>query len=50
MNVAIAVNADLEYIKVADKKTGRNYVLLESSIGNVYSDKEQKAAAFTVLE
>ncbi len=36
MNLAIAVNPDLDYVKVQDKKSGKSYVLLESSLGMLF--------------
>ncbi len=50
MNLAIAVNPDLDYVKVQDKKSGKSYVLLESSLGMLYSDKDKKNGAYTVTE
>ncbi|KAH9212296.1 isoleucyl-tRNA synthetase,cytoplasmic [Leptodontidium sp. 2 PMI_412] len=50
MNLAIAVNPDLDYVKVQDKKSGKSYILLESSLGMLNSDKNQKDSAYTVTE
>ena len=49
-NLAIAANANFDYVKVADKKSGKNYILMQSCLGTLYSEKEQKAGAFTILE
>jgi isoleucyl-tRNA synthetase len=50
MNLAIAVNPDLEYVKVQDKKSGKAYVLLESSLGILYTDNDEKNGAYTITE
>ncbi|KAL5330736.1 hypothetical protein ACEPPN_000257 [Leptodophora sp. 'Broadleaf-Isolate-01'] len=50
MNLAIAVNPDLDYVKVQDKKSGKSYILLESSLGMLNNDKNQKDSAYTVTE
>jgi isoleucyl-tRNA synthetase len=38
----LAVNPDFEYVKISDRKSGMNYILLESLIGTLYKkpDKE----------
>lgn len=48
MNIAIAANADFEYIKIHDVATDKNYVLLEALLHNLY--KNPKTAKFAVLE
>src|SRR5579871_1551343 len=51
MNLAIAANADLEYVKIHDGKSDKNYILMESSLGMLYNAKEQASGkAFTILE
>jgi isoleucyl-tRNA synthetase len=50
MNLAIAVNPDLEYIKVQNKKSGKAYVLLESSLGMLYNDNDKTNGAYTITE
>lgn len=50
MNLAIAVNADLEYTKIQDQKTKKVYIILETAVGMLYNDKELKAGAYKVLQ
>jgi isoleucyl-tRNA synthetase len=50
MNLAIAVNPDLEYVKIQDNKSGEAYVLLESSLGMLYTDNDKANGAYTIAE
>ncbi|KAG9243050.1 tRNA synthetases class I-domain-containing protein [Calycina marina] len=47
-NVALAANADFEYVKIYDEVSGNNYILLEKLLGTLY--KDPKKAKFKVLE
>ncbi|KAF2493178.1 hypothetical protein BU16DRAFT_619543 [Lophium mytilinum] len=47
-NVALCVHPDFEYIKIADEKSGKNYVLLEALLRTLY--KDPKKAKFKILE
>lgn len=50
MNLAIAVNPDLEYVKVYDKKNSMAYILVESSLEKLYTEKLAKGGAYQVLQ
>lgn len=47
-NIALAVNANFEYIKIKDGKTGDVYILLESLLTTLY--KNPKKADFEIIE
>jgi isoleucyl-tRNA synthetase len=47
-NVALCVHPDFEYIKIADEKSGKNYVLLEALLRTLY--KDPKKAKFKIVE
>ena len=50
MNLAIAVNPDLECIKIYDQKDSRAYILLESTLGMLYTEKQAKSGSYQVLQ
>ncbi|ODH47857.1 isoleucine-tRNA ligase [Paracoccidioides brasiliensis] len=47
-HVALAVHPDLEYVKIHDVASGKNYFLIESLLGTLY--KDPKKAKYQVLE
>ena len=47
-NVALAVNPDLEYIKIKDEQSGKTYILMEVLLKTLY--KDPKKAKFKILE
>ena len=47
-NIAIAVHADFEYIKIHDDASNRNYILMESLLPTIY--KDPKKAKYKKLE
>ncbi|KAH0534095.1 hypothetical protein FGG08_007304 [Glutinoglossum americanum] len=50
MNLAIAANPDLDYIKIYDNKADKTYILPELSIRTLYSEKEQKSGACEAIQ
>ena len=48
MHIAIAVNADWEYIWIHDEASGKEYILLESLLKNIYNDPE--TARFSIVK
>lgn len=47
-NIALAANPDFEYVKISDELTGKNFILLEALMKNLY--KDPKKAKFEVIE
>lgn len=47
-HLGLAVNPDFEYIKIADEKSGNNYIILEKLLSTLY--KDPKKAKYKVLE
>ncbi|KAK3990519.1 putative cytoplasmic Isoleucyl-tRNA synthetase [Cladorrhinum sp. PSN332] len=46
-HIALAAHPEFEYVKIEDKKTGRNYILLEKLLSTVY--KNPKTAEYKVV-
>jgi isoleucyl-tRNA synthetase len=47
-HTGLAVHPDFEYIKIADEKSGNNYILLEKLLSTLY--KDPKKAKFKIVE
>lgn len=47
-HLALAANPEFEYVKIADEKSGKNFILLEKLLGTLY--KDPKKAKFKVVE
>ncbi|KAK8077560.1 hypothetical protein PG996_003730 [Apiospora saccharicola] len=47
-HLGLAVHPEFEYIKIADEKSGNNYIILEKLLSTIY--KDPKKAKYTVLE
>ncbi|KAH8773476.1 tRNA synthetases class I-domain-containing protein [Diaporthe sp. PMI_573] len=47
-NLGLCVHPDFEYVKIADEKSGDNYILLEKLLTTLY--KDPKKAKFKIIE
>ena len=47
-NTGLCVNPNFEYVKILDKESGNQYILVEKLLGTLY--KDPKKAKFTILE
>jgi isoleucyl-tRNA synthetase len=48
-NLAIAVHPDFEYVKISDKKSGKQYILLESQLSLLYKNPKKSQDEFQIL-